>query len=735
MGGCIRGGRGRLPLVLLVIGAMLGLSAVTADGEVAVALGPDDIVDPEPFVWTYVASPEPHYVGVMEYGEATFTMNNGDTLTTRAYRQQGGSYSIPGPTLHMTPGNKYVVRFRNLLPYEAPSGEENVFKDPNITNLHTHGLHISGEGAGDDVTRMFEGGFGGDYIYDIPSDHMGGTYWYHAHHHGATFLQVSTGGFGLIVIDDGGDGIPASVAAMEERQLVIGYLDPAAAGTGGDTLISGTLSPGWTVNGRVNGTVTVPPDTWLHWRVLLSDTDARTEDVTVGANCEAKLLARDGVWRTTAPKDLPTSTVSLTGASRADLAVRCSGASDISVGNDTVASIAVSGTPDAGPHPYDLDGVSTWSATRPAYLRDLSGETVVNTESISIGARTINNLKFDHEVPTYTLPADSVQEWTLNGGTNHPFHLHIYHMQTFGCGGDFEDGEYYDTVAGDCTVRFDMNASTGTAYAGMTIMHCHILDHEDRGAMGWVDVIGGLPPSTLPVGQGYSEYYAVPADPPFAPTGLTAVATSGTSIELSWMDNAIEPNVFNIERSLDGATFAPLVTTGSDVTTYTDDTVERETSYWYRVNAENPVGTSGWSNTASATTPLDLWVRPFGVVVAEGDSGTSTANLVVYLEDGLGEPAVASTEVTVDYATVDAFPNPQVAQAGSDFVSTAGTVVIPAGASQSVAPVEIIGDTVDEPPLLYGEWGLVSFGNASGAQLNVSAFFGLGLFIIIDDDP
>jgi FtsP/CotA-like multicopper oxidase with cupredoxin domain len=477
--------------------------------------GGNEILDPEPFVWTFVSSPEPHYVGVMEYGEATFTFPNGETLTTRAYRQEGGTFSIPGPTLNMAPGNKYVLRFRNLLPYEAPSPAHNDFKDPNITNVHTHGLHISGESPGDDVTRMFEGGFGGDYVYDIPADHMGGTYWYHAHHHGSTFLQVSTGGFGFIIIEDSLDQIPANVADMEERHILIGYLDPGAAGTGGDTLVSGSLPAGWTVNGTVNGDLVIPPDTWQHWRVLLADRDARTKDVTVGANCEVKLLARDGVWRTSAPKDLPIGTVNLTGASRADLAVRCSANSDIKVGNDTVANILVAGTPDPDPHPYAADGVSTWSAARPAYLRDLRGETGVNTEKISMGARTVNGSKFDVNTPTFTLNADAVQEWSIKGAVNHPFHLHVYHFQTLsGCGGDFEEGEYYDTMAGNCSVRFDLNAATSSPYQGRTIMHCHILAHEDEGAMTWMDVVGGAPPPAFPDGQGYSAYYALSGNPP-----------------------------------------------------------------------------------------------------------------------------------------------------------------------------------------------------------------------------
>src|SRR3970282_2001186 len=249
--------------------AAIILALIMAAPRPAAVAHVTEISDPAPFVWTYVASGEPHYVGVLEYGEATFSIN-GETLTTRAYRQEGGAYAIPGPTIHMTPGSKYVLRFRNLLPYEAPSAAHNEFKDPNVTNVHTHGLHISGESPSDDVTRMFEGGSGGDYVYDIPADHMGGTFWYHAHHHGSTFLQGSTRGCGLIIIDDSGDNIPANVAAMTERQLILGYLDTGAAGTGGDTLVSGTLPPGWTVNGKVNGSLVVPPNTWQHWRVLLA---------------------------------------------------------------------------------------------------------------------------------------------------------------------------------------------------------------------------------------------------------------------------------------------------------------------------------------------------------------------------------------------------------------------------------------------------------------------------------
>ena len=144
-----------------------------------------------------------------------------------------------------------------------------------------------------------------------------------------------------------------------------------------------------------------------------------------------------------------------------------------------------------------------------------------------MGARTINGSKFDHMVPTFELPADKVQAWGLNGARQHPFHLHIYHMQADGGCGDYEDGEFYDVISENCDLRFDLNAETSSVFAGKTIMHCHILEHEDQGAMGWLKVVGpvsGTQPLAAPTfpadGQGntaYSERYSLGGPPPTPP--------------------------------------------------------------------------------------------------------------------------------------------------------------------------------------------------------------------------
>jgi FtsP/CotA-like multicopper oxidase with cupredoxin domain len=560
----------------------------------------------------------------------------------------------------MEPGMKYVLSFHNTLPYEAPSPELNVFKDPNISNIHTHGLHISGESPGDDVTRSFEGGYGGDFVYDIPSDHMGGTYWYHAHHHGSTFLQVSGGAFGLIVIDDGQDGMPANVAAMQEKQYVIGFLDPAVAGTGGDTLISGTLSPTWTVNGLVNGNICMPANEWQHWRVLLADRDSREKTISIGSQCEVALLARDGVWRTEVPLSLPSNSVTITGASRADLAVRCADDSQISVAGEVVANVFVDGVGDPAPHPWAADVSSTWFPDRPDYLRDLRPFTPANFETVSMGARTINGSRFDHHVPTFSLSANGLQEWTVKGARQHPFHLHVYHVQMATDCGEYEAGEYYDVIATNCDVRFDLDASTSTVYEGRTIMHCHILAHEDQGAMGWADVIGGIAPPTFPVdgdsGVTYEEYYAIGGggSAPTAPSGLSASAVSSTQIDLSWIDNSSDESSFDIERSLDGSSFSFLATVGADTTTYSDVGLSAESTYFYRVFASNAFGSSSPSNSANATTgpaadPTSVQVGSITVSTFNLGRGLKSGRATVVVVDDQGNP-IADAVVSGEFA-------------------------------------------------------------------------------------
>lgn len=86
-------------------------------------------------------------------------------------------------------------------------------------------------------------------------------------------------------------------------------------------------------------------------------------------------------------------------------------------------------------------------------------------------------------------------------------------------------------------------------------------------------------------------------DVPSRPTGLEAVATGSSTIVLTWTDNSSNETGFKVYRE------GELIdTVDENITTYTDEELDAETSYAYYVKATNEAGDSAASNTTTATT-------------------------------------------------------------------------------------------------------------------------------------
>ena len=96
--------------------------------------------------------------------------------------------------------------------------------------------------------------------------------------------------------------------------------------------------------------------------------------------------------------------------------------------------------------------------------------------------------------------------------------------------------------------------------------------------------------------------------PPARPTGLSSSA-SHDSVSLTWDDPAdatiTHYQVFRRDTSIHaiGEFITLKESTGSSDTTYTDETVEPENKYVYRVKAVNAQGASPWSSLSKALTP------------------------------------------------------------------------------------------------------------------------------------
>ena len=112
-----------------------------------------------------------------------------------------------------------------------------------------------------------------------------------------------------------------------------------------------------------------------------------------------------------------------------------------------------------------------------------------------------------------------------------------------------------------------------------------------------------------------------PPTPPAAPSGLSATATSDSTISLAWSDNSDNESVFQIERN--GQLLS--TTAASNSTSFEDTGLAGETLYSYRVRARNSAGDSAWSNAADATTDAP---PPYQTILVSSEStlaGTAVA--------------------------------------------------------------------------------------------------------------
>jgi FtsP/CotA-like multicopper oxidase with cupredoxin domain len=109
-------------------------------------------------------------------------------------------------------------------------------------------------------------------------------------------------------------------------------------------------------------------------------------------------------------------------------------------------------------------------------------------------AFTINGSSFDPDRTDAIVKVGTVEEWQIvNGGGmmmdfDHPFHIHTNAFQVVS-----EDDRSPRFAAWRDTVNVPMGGSVRIRipfqdFAGRTVYHCHIVDHEDLGMMGVIEM-------------------------------------------------------------------------------------------------------------------------------------------------------------------------------------------------------------------------------------------------------
>lgn len=384
------------------------------------------------------------------------------------------------PTLRLRPGDRMEISFENKLDHQ--------------TNLHVHGMHVSPVGNSDNIFLKVEPGKTFTYEYTFPKSLEPGTYWYHPHPHTLSAAQTAGGMAGLIVVDGLDAYLPAPLSGITEHVVALKDFQLV-----GDQIKTTNLKIGSpttrTVNGQLNPRIRIRPGETQLWRLA-----------NIGANIFYKVTLPGTKFHIVAQDGYPVNrvysvdTLVIPAGARYDVLVQGpkAGVSELrtlpynsgKAGNQfplaTLATVRSEGEP--------MRAAALPTAFAPA--DDLAKEavagrkTVIFTENKAGTLFYINHKQFDHNRIDYRSKLNTVEEWTIKNDSDevHSFHIHTNDFQVMSINGK-PQANYglRDTVdvppRGNMVIRIRF-----LDYPGKTVLHCHILNHEDAGMMAVLQI-------------------------------------------------------------------------------------------------------------------------------------------------------------------------------------------------------------------------------------------------------
>lgn len=428
-------------------------------------------------------SPEPRVVEVeLTAAPARLSLLPGTETDVFAYNG-----SVPGPTLDVWEGDSVVVRFRNDLP------------EP--TTIHWHGLHLPFTADGSPFHPV-EPGEVYEYAFRIPEG-TAGTYWYHPHPNHRTTWQIGKGLFGAVIVRDPDDPLPDSIT---ERLLILadnrfrpdGSLDFPEPGSREARIDeeNGREGGALFVNGQIMPSVPIRSGEVQRWRVI-NASGARVYRLSLPGHTFLHVGSDGGLFEHPVERE----EILLANTERVEILVR---------GEGDPGSTAV-----LQDLPYDryrpLTRPDGWDETRslltlrytdeariesppiPDRLRpvpSIDPAEATATRVMRLSQGRINGQLMDMDRVDVRASLGSTEIWELRNlvGMDHPFHLHGFRFQVISRNGEpvpFRSWKDTVNVPARETVRFVVRYDD---YPGMWMFHCHIVDHEDMGMMGILEV-------------------------------------------------------------------------------------------------------------------------------------------------------------------------------------------------------------------------------------------------------
>ena len=219
-----------------------------------------DVFEQEPVPADHPLVHHPKVVPTPHLGASTQEAQvnvNGTMATLLTYNDR-----YPGPTIRARKGETLRIQLKNFLP--STTATNILGHTRNITNLHTHGLHVSPVGfpdpmvPADNVMVQLRPGDICDYSYDLSMEESGHLNFYHPHVHGVVAEQYWGGLAGPLVIEDE----TTALAGFETHIMVLKDIsisgNAPAAHTDSD-FMNGKEGNTMLVNGQVNPVLAMRP--------------------------------------------------------------------------------------------------------------------------------------------------------------------------------------------------------------------------------------------------------------------------------------------------------------------------------------------------------------------------------------------------------------------------------------------------------------------------------------------
>jgi len=366
-----------------------------------------------------------------------------------------------------------------------------------MTNIHTHGFHVSPQRPQDNVYVKIDPGETYHYHYDLPNHERPGAYWYHPHMHTQANAQELGGMEGAIVMQGGLDNRPAyqgiGQRLLDITQTALGNGQTVQPGPHGPFIPQGTQM---FVNGHLDPKIPIHPGEIQRWQVDNLNADSFVKLKLRGHRFQ--LLARDGNYL---PRRRAKQVILISPSSRREVLVRG--------GKKGSAKLVAAPFQQFGPgSKTDPQTLATLVSRGPRVhdhmppkkvhrFHDLRAERPVQQRHRVVYTQDppnffVNDKKFNPQRVDQTMTLGKLNQWTIVNKTPfwHTFHIHIQDFQVIERNGHRVDGRNQDdNVSIPPNGGIVKMLTFPRHYTGKFVFHCHILGHEDNGMMGAVRVV------------------------------------------------------------------------------------------------------------------------------------------------------------------------------------------------------------------------------------------------------